>query len=219
MPLDREATQRFYDRISGVYDLISDRSEQRFRDRGVELLAVEPGQRVLEIGFGTGHCLVALAEATGSTGRVDGMDISPGMVEVATKRVEEAGLDNVHLKTAACPPLPFEDSVFDAVFLSFTLELFPDEETPQVLSEIARVLVPTGKLGIVAMARPKPDEKVSVLEFTYQWMHRHFPHIVDCAPIDLDSMLEQAGFELLHNERMSMFTMPVAVTVSRSGSP
>ena len=53
---------------------------------------MQTGERVLEIGFGTGHSLVALAAAAGEDGRVDGVDISEGMADVAGRRLKKHGL-------------------------------------------------------------------------------------------------------------------------------
>lgn len=77
----------FYDRISGAYDAIADVGEHRARERGLEALAVQPGECVLEIGFGTGHSLIELAKAVGPTGCVCGVDISDGMYDVARHRL------------------------------------------------------------------------------------------------------------------------------------
>ena len=55
-------TRTFYNRISRAYDRIADASERACRDRGVEVIDAKPGERVLELGFGTGHGLVALAD-------------------------------------------------------------------------------------------------------------------------------------------------------------
>jgi ubiquinone/menaquinone biosynthesis C-methylase UbiE len=206
----------FYDRISGAYDLIADAGEHRARERGLELLAVAPGEHVLEIGYGTGQALVALAEATGAGGFVAGVDLSEGMRRVASKRLREAGLESrVSISCDEVPSLPFGDSRFDAVSLSFTLELFPMERIPEVLREIQRVLRPDGRVGIVSMATVLPGERDSPLEATYKWMHQHFPHIVDCRPIDMERHVREAGFETLESERLSLFTMPVAIVVGR----
>jgi hypothetical protein len=60
---DVHLTRKFYDRISNVYDALADANEHTARKKGLALLAVQRGESVLEIGFGTGHSLVALAEA------------------------------------------------------------------------------------------------------------------------------------------------------------
>ena len=98
--------------------------------------------------------------------------------------------------------------------MSFTLELFPLETIPQVLSEVRRVLRAGGRFATVSMATVGPGEHDSLLERTYKWMHRHFPHIVDCQPIDADRVVRDAGFTVAASARVSMWTMPVAVILA-----
>jgi len=210
-----QTSRQFYDRISGAYDAIADGGEHKARERGLQVLNVQPGEQVLEIGYGTGHSLVALAGAVGVSGHVDGIDISEGMRSVATKRIADAGLgDRVQLQVGEVPPLPYDSERFDAVSLSFTLELFPLEVIPKVLAEIRRVLKDGGRVGVVSMATVKPGAHDSSLEITYKWMHRHFPHIVDCQPIAAEHLIEDSGLTIQHQERLSLFTMPVAVVVA-----
>lgn len=209
------SAKQFYDRISGLYDSIADGGERKARERGLEVLAVQPGERVLEIGYGTGHSIVALAKAVGATGRVDGVDISEGMRSVASRRVKEEGLDEwVSLRVGEAPPLPYDDAQFEVVTMSFTLELFPLEVIPEVLAEIRRVLVDTGRVGVVSMATVLANDRESALERTYKWMHMHFPHIVDCQPIDAERLVADSGLTIMQQERISLFTMPVAVVVA-----
>lgn len=211
---DEKLTKSFYDRISHSYDLIADSNEHVAREKGLAALGIAEGEKVLEIGYGTGHSLVSLAEAVGNTGTVFGVDISDGMLKVSEKRVTEAGVaDRVNLSVANTPPLPFKDQTFDAVSMSFTLELFPLETIPTVLEEIKRVLKPGGRLGVVSMALPKEGEKDSFLEKTYKWMHQHFPHIVDCQPIDAVGFLKNAGFSIKEDQDLNIWTMPVAALV------
>jgi len=208
--------RKFYDRISGVYDLIADTSEREAREKGLDLLAVQPGERVLEIGYGTGHTLISLAEKVGPEGRVCGIDISEGMHRVAGQRVAEAGFaDRVTLAVGEVPPLPYENDQFDAVTMSFTLELFPLNVIPVLLGEVGRVLRDGGRLGVVCMATPKNGDDESLLERTYKWMHHHFPHIVDCQPIDVESFLDGAGFRLESDHRMDIWSLDVAAVVGR----
>ncbi|QDV85807.1 class I SAM-dependent methyltransferase [Planctomycetes bacterium TBK1r] len=208
-------TQQFYDRISHAYDLIADGGEHEARQRGLKLLDVQPGESVLEIGYGTGHSIVELAESAGESGHVTGIDISPGMQEVAQKRVSKAAIESrVELLVGAVPPLPMQDDTFDIVTMSFTLELFPLETIPVVLAECRRVLKPGGRLGVVSMASVEEGDEESVLERTYIWMHTHFPHIVDCQPIPLEKLVTESGFTFDKHERISLFTMPVSIVVA-----
>lgn len=211
---DEKQTKSFYDRISHSYDMIADSNEHVAREKGLTALAIQEGESVLEIGYGTGHSLVALAEAAGTTGKVTGVDISDGMKTVSEKRVTEAGVaDRVELTVANTPPLPFADGSFDVVSMSFTLELFPLDTIPTMLAEIRRVLKPGGRLGVVCMALPKDGNQDSFLEKTYKWMHQHFPHIVDCQPINATRLLQDAGFTLKEDDTMEIWTMPVSVLV------
>lgn len=216
---DEKLTKSFYDRISHSYDMIADSNEHVAREKGLAALAISEGETVLEIGYGTGHSLVSLANSVGESGKVYGVDISDGMQKVSQKRIDEAGLSaRVELSVADTPPLPYEDNTFDAVSMSFTLELFPLETIPEMLKEIRRVLKPDGRLGVVSMALPKDGEKDSFLEKTYKWMHQHFPHIVDCQPINAVGFLKDAGFEIKTEETLEIWTMPVATLVGVSHS-
>lgn len=210
-------SRAFYDRISHVYDAIADASEHEAREHGLAALAVQAGERVLEIGYGTGHAVVQIAESVGKEGRVVGVDISEGMRAVAQARTAEAEVGRrVELLVEEVPPLPLPDGRFDAAFLSFTLELFDAETIPPVLAEVRRVLRPGGRLGVVSMATTPSGDRESVLTHTYRWMHRHFPHIVDCQPIDAAALLTAAGFEITYQESMQIWTLPVAVVVGHT---
>ena len=71
----KEEAKTSYDKLSRWYDLLVGRSEKKFQDKGLDLLDVQDGETVPEIGFGTGHCTLALAQSVGSTGKVYGIDI------------------------------------------------------------------------------------------------------------------------------------------------
>lgn len=71
----KDETKAFYNKIAKVYDLLAEHSEQSMRDLGIKMLAPATGDRILEIGFGTGHVLVELAKAVRPTGEVFGIDI------------------------------------------------------------------------------------------------------------------------------------------------
>ena len=89
------------------------------------------------------------------------------------------------------------------------------ETIPEVLSEVQRVLRACGRFVTASMATVCPGEHDSLLERTYKWMHRHFPHIVDCQPIEADRLVRDAGFTITTSTRVSMWTMPVAVIAAQ----
>ncbi len=198
-----------YDRLSRFYDLFAGTSERRFTGIGLQMLAAWPGENVLEIGFGTGHSLVALMRAVGVSGKVTGVDISEGMLHVTQTRLKQSRLAaQVDLRLGDASSLPFDAGGFDAVFASFTLELFDPSEIPIVLKECRRVLRPGGRIGVVALAK-----KDSMAVRIYEWAHAKFPGFIDCRPIFVHQVIEEAGFRITETVEESMWGLPVEIVV------
>lgn len=110
--------------------------------------------------------------------------------------------------------LPFRAEVFDAVFMSFTLELFDTPDIPRVLAEVRRVLTPGGRLGAVSMSK---EGEAGTLLRLYEWVHMRWPAYVDCRPIYLERALKDAGFGIHSKERASMLGLPGEIIVALSG--
>ena len=93
----KDVTRQYYNKIAKVYDLLSEEAEQPMREAGLKKLAARPGEKILEVGFGTGHCLVEIARAVGPHGKVLGIDISDNMVSLAQELINREGLsERVH---------------------------------------------------------------------------------------------------------------------------
>ena len=190
----RVQTKAYYNKISRFYDLLSDRSEAPMRKAGLDLLKAGDGEKVLEIGFGTGHMLAAVAKAVGSQGKAFGIDLSDKMFELAKNNLTCSGLlDLCQLRCGDAAHLPYSAGAMDAVFMSFTLELFDTPEIPIILSECKRVLRPGGRIVVVGMS--KKSTRQPLVRF-YEWTHKHFPNFVDCRPIYVRAALEEAGFKI-----------------------
>lgn len=208
----KEAARASYNRLSRWYDAIAGSTEKKYRDWGLEKLSAQPGERIMEIGFGTGHCLVSLANAVGSTGRVIGLDISDGMLAIAGERLQKAGLsDRVDLHLGDAANLSFiEANSLDGVFMSFTLELFDNPEIPRVLQECHRILKPGGRLAVVSMTKTEPP---SLPVRMYEWFHDHMPDYADCRPIFARQALEENGFQIQDVRISSMWGLPVEIVL------
>ena len=67
------------------------------------------------------------------------------------------------------------------------------------------------------MAVDDPELRHRAPERIYDWMHRHFPHIVDCRPIDVERLVADAGFTIVRVERLGMWGLPVAAILAHLG--
>lgn len=208
----REQTRAFYDKISRAYDLLAEHSEAPVRERALEMLGCGTGEKVLEIGCGTGHSLVELARRVAPTGRVVGVDLSEGMLRQARETLyRENVAEQVDLRMADAVQLPQGRGVFDAVFMSFTLELFDTPEIPRVLAECRRVLRPDGRLGVAAMSKEGGGAIIKL----YEWTHRLLPNFVDCRPIFARRSIEEAGFRVTDFATDSAW-VPVEIVIAVS---
>lgn len=129
-------SQRFW--VDAPHPLIT-------RDRLRQVLEPQPGERVLEIGPGTGYYTLELAGWIGE-GTLAIFDIQQEMLDHTMERVQERGLGNVEPTRGDATSLGYEDEGFDAVVLTTVLGEIPERE--RALAEIARVLKPGGRLVV-----------------------------------------------------------------------
>ena len=114
------------------------------RGRLRETLEPEAGERILEIGPGTGYYTLDLAAWVGPEGRIEIFDLQREMLDHTLGRATSHGLTNVTATEGDARELPFEDASMDAVVLTLVLGEIPDPDT--AIREIARVLRPGGRL-------------------------------------------------------------------------
>jgi SAM-dependent methyltransferase len=134
-------SQRFW--VEAPHPLIT-------RARLRRVLDPRPGERVLEVGPGTGYYTLDLADWAGPEGRVDIFDIQREMLDHTLGRARERGLTNVHDAEGDARALPYPDEAFDAAVLVATLGEVADQDA--ALRELARVLRPGGRLVVGELA-------------------------------------------------------------------
>jgi ubiquinone/menaquinone biosynthesis C-methylase UbiE len=116
------------------------------RSRLREILDPKPGERILEVGPGTGYYTLDVAEWVGSEGGVDILDIQRDMLDHTMRRAAERAIENITPIEADAGAMPYEDGTFDAAFLVTVLGEVPDQDA--AVRELARVLRPGGRLVV-----------------------------------------------------------------------
>lgn len=208
----KESARRAYNRMSGWYDGLAGSSELKFSRIGLQELGVKTGETVLEIGYGTGHCILELADEVGPMGKVLGIDLSDRMREIAMSRVRKAGLlARVKLECADALYLPYVNGSVDAILICFTLELFDTPELEPLLVECKRVLKEKGRICIVAMSG---EGRHGLISRVYDWAHGRLPNYVDCRPIYAEELLTMAGFRTMDKKLGRMWGLPIEIVLS-----
>ena len=110
------------------------------------LLEPRPGERLLEVGAGTGRHAIPVAAALRPNGSLEALDVQREMVDHLARRAGERGLENVTATEADAHRLPYGDDTFDGAYLITVLGEIPDQAA--ALRELFRVLKPNGRLVV-----------------------------------------------------------------------
>ena len=132
--------------------------EGRFREKQLTLAKLQPGERVLDVGCGTGTLAIAAKRHVGPNGAVTGVDPAAEMIERAVKKASARSAD-VAFRTAAAEELPFANGTFDVVLSSLMLHHLPKETRRAGVQEMRRVLKPGGRLLAIDFGRGAATKK------------------------------------------------------------
>jgi len=119
----------------------------------IELANIKPGDRVLDVGCGTGNLTMTAKSYAGPSGKVYGIDAAPEMIEVAQKKATRSGLE-VDFEVGLIENLGFPDATFDIVISRLAIHHLPDDLKSRGFTEILRVLKPGGHLLIADFIPP-----------------------------------------------------------------
>ena len=204
--LPKSAVSHTYTWIAPFHDLLALLVERRARRLGIEWANVRNGERILEVGVGTGLSFRHLLRRN-PDGFTDGVDLTPAMLRKARKRARRSKTSNWRLQPADAYTLPFPDDAFDLVFSSYVFDLFPREDFVPVLKECARTLHPSGRLVVITMT-----EAQYWYERGWDLLYRLWPPFLGgCRGVQVAPFLERAGFKHVRKRHVSQLSFPSEV--------
>ncbi len=146
--------------------------ENVLREMTVSLAEIKPGDCVLEIGCGTGTLTLEAKRKADPAGKVCGIDIIPGMIEISRQKAAKAQLD-VDFQLGSIAEIPFSESAFDVVICSFMIFHMSEAVRNKGIKEIYRVLKPQGKLLVLDLALPTNPVSRAVAKIFLGFMLKH----------------------------------------------
>jgi len=147
-----ESLQRldFFEKIAPYYDFLIDLltlgTYARFLKKAVEVLAPEPGERILDLCSGTGRVASWISQRVGENGEVVGMDVAKCMVKISKSRYRN--LKSLTFLKQDVTELWADDPLFNGIFISFSLHELPEKDWRGVLEQSYLALTEGGRMVI-----------------------------------------------------------------------
>jgi len=192
-----------YDKLAKVYDIIFGPTLHPGRLRAIERMDIQSGERVLEVGVGTGINLSLYPKNCSVTG----IDFSESMLEIARERAERKDIRNVRLLQMDAADLKFADDAFDIVYAPYLISVVPDPV--RVAHEMRRVCRPGGRV-ILLNHFLSPNLFLSRVE---RLISPFTIHIGFKADLDLPAFLTQAEMQPQSIEKVNFPKIWSLVTV------
>ncbi len=181
--VENDFVERVYEKLAVVYDLAFGPALQAGRRRAIERMALSPGDRVLEVGIGTGMNIDLYPPDCA----VVGIDLSAPMLDKAYERVARTDAGHVSLAQMDAADLQFFDNTFDVVYAPYVISVVPDPV--KVASEMHRVCRPGGRIVFLNHFQ-SANPVMSRVERTISPLTVHIGFKAD---LDLRGLLAQAG--------------------------
>jgi demethylmenaquinone methyltransferase/2-methoxy-6-polyprenyl-1,4-benzoquinol methylase/phosphoethanolamine N-methyltransferase len=173
-----------YDLIERLMGLGVNRANSRMV---VEMAEIQPGDRVLDVGCGTGSLTLTVRRYAGPAGAVRGIDASPEMIEAARAKARRSGIA-ADFEVGLIEQLAFPDGSFDAAISRLVVHHLPDDLKRRGFAEIFRVLKPGGRVFLADFNPPTSPLPAHVISALVD--HR----MLEATMADLPGLLTDAGF-------------------------
>jgi phosphatidylethanolamine/phosphatidyl-N-methylethanolamine N-methyltransferase len=192
--VENDFVEGVYDKLANVYDLTFGPTLHPGRLQAIQRMDIQPGERVLEVGVGTGINLSLYPKNCSVTG----IDFSSSMLEKARERAARKEIRNMRLLQMDAGDLKFADGSFDIVYAPYLISLVPDPV--KVAQEMHRVCRSGGRI-IFLNHFLSPNALLSRLE---RWISPYTIHIGFKADLDLPAFLAQADLQPVSIEKVNV---------------
>ncbi|MDP6579896.1 MAG: methyltransferase domain-containing protein [Vicinamibacterales bacterium] len=193
-PVETDFVESVYENIAWVYDVVFGPTLHAGRLESIGRLGIRSGDRVLEVGVGTGINAALYPRDC----NVTGIDLSGSMLEKANRRIATRRLTNVRLLQMDAESLTFPDDSFDIVYAPYTISVVSDPV--RVVHEMRRVCRPGGRFVFLNHFR-SPNKLISRAERLISPLTVHAGFKAD---LDLPAFLAQAGLDPVSIEKVNI---------------
>lgn len=204
--VEQDFVEKVYEKISSWDDLIFGPTLQPGRLEAIRRLPIRPGQKVLEVGIGTGINAVLYPKNC----LVTGIDFSAAMLKKAGRRIASHGVKNVELMQMDAADMKFEDESFDIVYAPYVISVVPDPV--QVAREMHRVCRVGGYMVVLNHFRSQNK----ILAWVERLLSPLTVWIGFKADVDLPAFLAQTGFDPVSIEKVNIPRMWSLVTFRKT---
>lgn len=192
--VENDFVEGVYDKLAKVYDVVFGPTLHPGRLQAIQRMDIQPGERVLEVGVGTGINLSLYPKQCSVTG----IDFSSSMLEKARERAARKGIRNVRLVQMDAADLKFADDSFDIVYAPYLISVVPDPV--KVAQEMRRVCRPGGRIIFLNhFLSPNP-----ILSRMERVISPFTIHIGFKADLDLPAFLAQADLQPQSIEKVNI---------------
>ena len=183
-----------------VYDFCAPTERSNFREKIIHFADLKPGEKVLDVGCGTGSLTIIAKRKVGEKGEVTGLDLSSQMIERAKKKAEKYNL-NIIFCEGSIDNLEFPDSYFDVIISSWMFHHLPINIKKDGLKQIHRVLKNDGRFLFFDFCKPHYIIGYIIVPL-FIWTNYLREHILGRIP----QYFEEAGFNNIDLKKKGIFT-------------